>query len=185
MPSTRRPRTVYAAGQRYRHYTLIERVPNHVDRNGNPQVAWKCLCDCGKEFITSSHQITKRIRNSCGCRNQTQPVDDKTFITNCRFGHYRNGAKGRNLSWELTYDQFAILLFGDCAYCGSPPRLSVTIGKHTHLANGVDRVDNSKGYGIGNVVPCCWSCNAAKSSGTVEELKIWMKRLIAYNGYTK
>lgn len=185
MPSSpRRPSTIYASGQRYRFFTLVNRVYDYVTRHGRTVPAWRCLCDCGKGFVTPSIQITKGIRNSCGCRNQSQPVTDKDAVSKARFSHYRNGAKSRDLPWLLTYDQFVSILFDDCVYCGSPPGLSVTVDKHTYLVNGIDRVDNAKGYEPSNVVCCCWSCNAAKSSGTIDEFKAWTNRLISHHART-
>jgi hypothetical protein len=180
-PQTRRPATTFATGQRYHHYVLIERFYGYVTSYGKSEVAWKCRCDCGKEFITPTRQITKGIRNSCGCFNKVQPVDDRSFIANARFNHYRNSAKHRNLIWDLSYDQFVSLLYSDCSYCGSPPNLNVTIQKHSQLVNGVDRADNTKGYHPENCVPCCRICNSAKSDKSEADLRIWFQRLISHN----
>lgn len=35
--------------------------------------------------------------------------------------------------------------------------------------NGIDRVDNTRGYEKGNVVPCCGTCNLLKGARTVDE----------------
>lgn len=35
--------------------------------------------------------------------------------------------------------------------------------------NGIDRLDNSKGYTIDNSVACCSKCNIAKGTDTKEE----------------
>jgi hypothetical protein len=32
--------------------------------------------------------------------------------------------------------------------------------------NGIDRVDNEKGYLVENCVPCCFTCNSLKKSVT-------------------
>ncbi|MBI2449299.1 hypothetical protein HYV49_03300 [Candidatus Pacearchaeota archaeon] len=37
-----------------------------------PGARWKCLCDCGKEFITSSTCIIKGETKSCGCYNKNK-----------------------------------------------------------------------------------------------------------------
>jgi hypothetical protein len=64
-----------------------------------------------------------------------------------------------------------------CAYCGKKPsniyRLSYVVGgkRQRYTApemeihySGIDRVDSTKGYIHGNVVPCCGECNAMKSA---------------------
>lgn len=67
---------------------MIERLPS---MNGN--VRWRCLCDCGKGFITTSAAIRQKLKNlSCGCKSkrsngQTRKPYEKTW------GAYENGKK--------------------------------------------------------------------------------------------
>lgn len=90
---------------------------------------------------------------------------------NCGVGtmmcYYRRNARYRNVLFELTLTQFYYLTKEKCFYCGNPP--FNLIRKYIH--NGIDRVDNNKGYIIGNAVPCCKRCNVAKGSMTVEEFR--------------
>jgi hypothetical protein len=51
-------------------------------------------------------------------------------------------------------------------------------GKFTY--NGIDRIDNSQGYIIDNVVPCCTKCNIAKGRQSIQEFKEWIYRAYAY-----
>ncbi len=46
--------------------------------------------------------------------------------------------------------------------------------------NGVDRLDNAKGYTLENSVPCCKHCNIAKRSMTVDEFKQWISKVYAH-----
>jgi hypothetical protein len=48
--------------------------------------SWLCVCDCGKDRIVATSDLTRHKVNSCGCKNAT-------CITNERFG--RLVAKGR------------------------------------------------------------------------------------------
>lgn len=70
-----------------------------------------------------------------------------------RFSQLKRKARGHNC--DLTFKQFCSLVEGtDCHYCGGQlPALS---------GHGLDRKDNSKGYEVGNVVPCCTRCNLTK-----------------------
>ena len=43
--------------------------------------------------------------------------------------------------------------------------------------NGVDRIDNSRGYEEGNVVPCCRQCNWSKRDLTTEQFLAWVLRV--------
>jgi hypothetical protein len=66
---------------------------------------------------------------------------------------YIRGSNRRRLDFSLTYEQFAVLAASDCHYCGE---------RHERFCTGIDRADNSKGYVVGNCVPCCWTCNQMK-----------------------
>jgi len=71
-----------------------------------------------------------------------------------RLSRYKFKAKLRGYSWEIS-DSHALALFnGSCQYCGAAP----------NPLNGIDRVDNSKGYKTDNVVSCCTPCNYKKNS---------------------
>ena len=79
------------------------------------------------------------------------------------FKNTREGAKKRGYSFTLTHKDFLQVWMKPCIYCGDEPE-----------QYGIDRVDNSRGYEPDNIVPCCLSCNKAKSKHTTEE---WMARM--------
>ena len=43
--------------------------------------------------------------------------------------------------------------------------------------NGIDRINNSKGYTIDNCVPCCFMCNYSKNNHSLSDWKAWLERL--------
>jgi hypothetical protein len=55
---------------------------------------------------------------------------------------------------------------------------------HEYAYNGIDRVDNFKGYEIDNCVPCCYICNYAKRDMSKDQFLAWVKR-IYMNQYRK
>ena len=86
---------------------------------------------------------------------------------------YKRHAKDRELEWSLTEEQVVELTKQDCYYCGVKPnnisKSAIYNGSYTY--NGLDRVDNNKGYTIDNVVPCCKKCNTIKGNLTLQEFK--------------
>lgn len=84
-----------------------------------------------------------------------------------RWTQYANKATARGFEFTLTHDDLHDLLDRPCAYCG---------GK----GGGIDRIDSSKGYMIGNVNPCCWSCNQMKNDLPMGEWIAQMKRIIQH-----
>jgi len=47
--------------------------------------------------------------------------------------------------------------------------------------SGLDRVDSSRGYVHGNVVPCCGECNYAKQDLSVDDFLASVARIQAHN----
>ena len=86
-----------------------------------------------------------------------------------RYKIYADSAKLRNLSFELTFDQFMVFWQKPCSYCGGE---IATIG--------LDRTDNAVGYTIANVVPCCWTCNKAKLKRSKSEYIAHCRQIIKH-----
>ena len=72
--------------------------------------------------------------------------------------------KKRGLRFNLTDKQFYTITSKNCHYCGSPPGRLIyrPPANGGYRYNGIDRIDNTKGYLIDNVLPCCTRCNAFK-----------------------
>lgn len=79
---------------------------------------------------------------------------------------YRNNAHKRSLQFALSRPHFEDLISDNCFYCGTPPA----------TVNGVDRVDNARGYVEDNVVTACARCNSAKLDSTRTEFEDWLLR---------
>lgn len=79
-----------------------------------------------------------------------------------------HGVRGRSLSNELERVDFERLIQMRCTYCDGKPQKRKA-GGYLILANGIDRVDNSKGYVTSNCVPCCMRCNRMKSNMSVAD----------------
>lgn len=91
----------------------------------------------------------EKLRNSEGykTKHERKPAS--------RYTASKWAAIKRGLSWSLTLDEFSALILLPCHYCGNPL---------PETRSGLDRKDNSVGYEIGNVTPCCTICNRMKSN---------------------
>jgi hypothetical protein len=120
------------------------------------------VCDCGKETLQPPYELQTGIVSSCGCArydknnyfNQKRTDGNASF----KYGskqHYTNskyGASKRGYIFTITYEEFRSLILGrQCHYCTNP-------------ATGLDRIDNSKGYEMANIIACCKVCNKMKST---------------------
>jgi len=88
-----------------------------------------------------------------------------------RFTSYKKGAKTRGILFSLSMEDFMSFWQVDCSYCGGA---IATIG--------LDRVDNSAGYEIGNVVACCTMCNKVKSNHDNDMLNDHLLRMLRHQG---
>lgn len=157
-------------------------------RNHNKTIMWLCKClSCGQETTVSSTKLKAGEIKSCGCQETIKSARSLPGESgfNTLFSHYKQSARSRNISFELTIGEFRSLVSGYCNYCEiSPSR--VTYGSQgakreygKFISNGIDRVDSSLGYIESNCVTCCKTCNIAKSDLTTREFLAWIKR--AYN----
>lgn len=80
--------------------------------------------------------------------------------------------KRRNIEWNISRKKYSELINKDCFYCGS---------KLSKFGVGLDRIDNSKGYILENVKPCCGNCNKIRSDKlTSDEMKIAMEAVMNF-----
>lgn len=87
-----------------------------------------------------------------------------------RYSCYRSIAKRRNIDFNLTIDEFKALWNKPCHYCGSEI-----------IGIGVDRIDNTIGYNVKNIVPCCSWCNKMKLTATKEDFINHCKKIVYFN----
>jgi len=120
------------------------------------------------ERQTEEYKSKKRVWDKNYCRKHCTKLSEKAkvyYLGNKqriigahktqagKYAEYKRGAKNRGIIFAISFDEYIALCWGViCHYCGEV--------NETH---GMDRVDNSKGYILENLVSCCQICN-------------WMKR---------
>ena len=172
-------------GNCYGRLTVLGRAENKYQRGRNA-AHWWCQCECGSEFTVAGEHLRSGKTRSCGCLQRDiagklnrLPEGEAAFNAMAR--RTKHQARTRGLEWNLTDKQVRRLTKQPCHYCGTKPS-QVYSGKNlngTYIYNGLDRTDNTKGYTIDNVVPCCGTCNHAKSVMTIKEFGLWVERLYA------
>jgi hypothetical protein len=128
---------------------------------------WLCRCECGNERIISEYQFRYGKSKSCGCtREQVNGLLPGEAGFNQLLLSYKKSARKRNLEFNLSSEEFKDLVSKNCYYCNSEPsnKIKNQSKYSTFTFNGIDRVDNLKGYFKGNCVPCCKMCNQMKHS---------------------
>jgi hypothetical protein len=90
-------------------------------------------------------------------------------LKQCIYRAQRNG-----IPWKLHKDLALALFSQSCEYCGTPP------DETPQGLNGIDRVNNDKGYVPSNVVAACYDCNLMKHTRSKEDWLQKMERIINY-----
>ena len=138
----------------------------------NRRKKWLCKCDCGKETLVATSKLRNGHTKSCGCiRLEKITIPFGKAGRNAKYASYRNNALKKQLNFDLTIEQFENLTQNNCYYCNSKPSC-IKQNKYSNgpfIYNGIDRVDNKKGYTVDNCVTCCKFCNKSKSDLTQEE----------------
>ena len=148
-----------------------ELANSYYAKHSDPNYVWdpefKLECTKCKEVKTAEGNFFRNLHAKSGYKSSC-----KKCLQTWKFKYtdLKRGARLRNYEWSLEEQDTSGLLLSDCYYCGKP---SVE-GLKMH---GLDRIDNSKGYHIDNVVPCCEQCNRAKLSDTKEDFIEMCKRV--------
>jgi hypothetical protein len=154
-------------------------VGKELPPNTRTKTWWKCS---EEHLIRKSYSGLRTNRQICPyCNNSCRPND--VNVDQSAFGkvldEYKQNADRRNLTFDLTPDQFYNLTQCDCYYCDSPPRQKRVYknGIQAYLFNGIDRIDNDVGYILSNCVPCCKRCNYAKRGLTPSQFMDMIKTI--------
>lgn len=136
---------------------------------------------CGWTLTTI--QIGRLRKRVVGCE-QCRPPKKHTGIYVVESFFYikvKSNAQHRGLEFDMTFEEFKNALSNQCHYCGGPGQERWNASKdEVKTYCGFDRVDNTQGYTLSNVVPCCYSCNKAKGTKTYEEFIEWLDNLVAF-----
>jgi hypothetical protein len=179
-------------GQTFGRLTAIKFVG--VDDRG--YALWECQCECGQTKIVKAVNLRLGVTRSCGCLQHEVCVargrrvaagnllkagirkPDASFRDLLR--GYRNNASKRGLCWELSEEDFKRLTSSSCFYTGLAPSQVWRADRSAepYVYNGVDRIDSTKGYSVGNCVACAPAINKMKWELSQEQF-VALCRLVA------
>jgi hypothetical protein len=177
-------------GKKFGRLTVVD----EADRRPDGAIAWKCICECGKETDVRSCSLTCGSTKSCGClkpetwhfmfeaNTKYSPVDASAIMV------WRDNYDDGGLSFE----SFKQLSAQDCFYCALPPSNVANSCKHDPKAaparqkeadyrySGLDRIDCTSLHTIDNVVPCCYYCNFAKNDLAFDVFKSHLVMMVSH-----
>lgn len=146
-------------GKKYGDWTVLKAA---VKMQGKQStfLFWECQCKCGNIQTVGGYAL--RANKSSSCRNCFNRIEYGEAAFNKLYGTYRVNAKNRGIEWGLTKDQFRTLTQENCFYTGLPPSSVIRRQGGNYVYNGVDRMDNDKGYSMDNCVSCNSKVNTMK-----------------------
>lgn len=142
----------------------------------------KCI-HCGKESVKQYNPNEWRKQSKCINCSENRIDENITTSLNGLLGEYKDGAKARNIEWNLSNDDFVNLVTSNCIYCGDKPSFRKKHLKHYKVnipVTGIDRIDSTKGYSIDNCVPCCSMCNKMKLNYSTSQFINKIKQIYSY-----
>lgn len=121
-------------------------------------------------FRVRARALEKILKNFCynSCMAKTRAEMNRAYYRSSRasaaresveriFKTYKADARSRGFEFDLALEQFTAFWRKPCHYChGTVERI------------GLDRVDNSIGYVLSNLVSCCHPCNHMKRNWSRE-----------------
>lgn len=171
------------------------KTSNHFSARIYPSVL--CKCDCGVVKRIAVDNLRSGFTTSCGCfrKENSSKIGTKfgktgglkrrkysTIESSARdlFQKYLKRSPG-----NLTFDSFYELTQQNCTHCGAKPNQKYLVKNVTddlgdYIYNGLDRINNSKGYDLDNVIPCCGTCNFMRHTLSLDEFYKHIKQIIFY-----
>lgn len=149
-------------GKTYHKLTAIKHLGVKQRNDGRGNSIWLFRCECGNQVEALGRYVERGYKKSCGCHVRRGAQAAAWHVYN----KYRDG--------DLQFDDFYRLSQQPCHYCGSE---ASNCAKKVFKYNGLDRLDNSRGHDLDNLVPCCWTCNEKKSDMNYDEFISWISKI--------
>jgi hypothetical protein len=134
-------------------FLLPSRICNTETGDLEDAYSYKCIT-CRKKINEKDKTLERPNKNHI----TNEYIIQNTYIRNCQIHR-------RHKNWDLGMEEAIRLIQQKCRYCGTY-KSDVNDDGITYSCMGIDRVDNKKGYELGNCVSCCSLCNYFKYTYT-------------------
>lgn len=140
-----------------------------------------------KDFLLWINNLKLHNNKLINIINHKLPIQNKSLMLSikCIFSNYKEET-------DLTLEEYYSISQMNCFYCNqycsnifnkakSDKKSSIKAKENgNYIYNGIDRIDSNLKHIKSNIVPCCYSCNFAKSNLSLDEFYSWIKRIQEY-----
>lgn len=161
-------------GGKFGRWTVLERC-GHKGKS----IAWKVICECGKESLLTGGSLTSGNSKSCGCLNdeRIKKLNFKHGERNRLYSIWKNMRKRCNNPNNPAFNNYGGRGIEVCEEWNDYLKFkkwAISNGYNSDLT--LDRIDNDKGYSPYN---CRWATRKEQNRNKRNS------RLITHNGVTR
>lgn len=151
--------TIDLTDKKFDLFFVIERAGSNRRKNR----LWRCICNCGKEFIAPTTDLKSGAKKSCGCHIDKSGSKNPKWrghgeISGSYWNRFKNNASIRNIKVDISIeDAWELFLKQDkkCNLSGESIEMCSYPGKtKERLLNqtaSLDRKNSLEGYTIDNI----------------------------------
>lgn len=160
------------------------------ERSSGNNIKWEVECECGTRKNVVPGKVASGETKSCGCLSASGDRHRQAQTPRLGSARYVYRSYRRTDGDDISFEDFYRLSQEACHWCGILPHAIAnksrcadpeyrSRGDFTY--NGLDRLDNSRGHTLDNVVPCCWECNRARSARRWEDFLAHSERIYLHS----
>lgn len=153
----------------------VTRVGHATSKSGKLVTLWEVKCfNCQrKRTVRRADHAKSHASKPCKfCSNKkNHPQGVHRGIRTSFFHKYKLGAAARTLKWDITIDDAADLIEKQAGKCAVSGVDLVFNGDFHAISASLDRIDNTKGYEVGNVQWVHKEINMMRGSLSIERFR--------------